>query len=499
MRSARSRSAALSRFADGVANPLLRIGDLTRNTFQNTGYAPQFKTIERNQLEWAYQGSWICSLAVDIIAEDMTREGVDIFCDSAELPDEINRQFDDLRVWDSVCDAIKWSRLYGGAIAVMLIDGDDVSKPLGLIQKGAFKGIAVFDRWQLDQTQGEVVQELGPAFGKPQYYRVLAGSSEISFSGPIHHSRVIRFEGRRLPYNLRQAYCGWGASVLEPLLSLVSAFDLATSGVSQLLSKAYLRYYKVEGLRDILTNAQAREGFLKQMDIMREFQGIEGLTIGDITDDFQTLSYTFTGIPEILLQIGQQISGAIGVPLVRLFGQSPVGFNSTGESDLRTYYDNVKHDQDSELRPGLKRIMSAMYQSATGKAPGKDFTFEFKSLWQMTNEQKAAAAQSMTASIISALQADAITPAIALRELRSLSDTVGIFASISDEDIETANEMDNGMMPPDPKGAVNGNEQGVPGAGEDPAARGVVQEAPPEGSPAGGADRKALQAGDRPD
>ena len=40
-----------------------------------------------------------------------------------------------------------WGRLYGGAIAVMLIDGQDVESPLDMktIGKGQFKGFYVYD------------------------------------------------------------------------------------------------------------------------------------------------------------------------------------------------------------------------------------------------------------------------------------------------------------------------------------------------------------------
>lgn len=468
------------RFADGVSNALLRVGQNTPNTFQKTRYVPEFKSLERNQLEWAYQGSWICGLAVDIIAEDMTREGVDIKASDPTVVDKINTQMDDLGVWNSLCDAIKWSRLYGGSIAVMLIDGDDMSTPLGKIRPGSFKGLCVLDRWQIDPTLGSTVQTLGADFGKPEYYTIIAGSSEISIpSQRVHYSRVIRFEGRRLPYNLRRAYGGWGASILETVFDRISMFDLATEGAAQLLSKAYLRYYKVEGLRDILTNDLAAKGFLKQMDYIRMFQGIEGMTIGDSSDDFQTMQYTFTGIPEVMLQIGQQISGAIGVPLVRLFGQSPTGFNSTGESDLRTYYDNVKHDQDSDLRPGMKRLLNVMYESEMGTPPADDFSFEFKSLWQMTNEQKAQAATGMAGAIIQALQADAITPSVAMKELRKLSDVIGLFSSITDEDIDEAEEADNGLMPPTFGGLNEGQiENGVSGADENGEPKPLVPKAP---------------------
>lgn len=486
----RARAAASQRFVDGVMNPLLRVGQWAGNTFSATTYRPQFQTIKRQELEWAYQGSWMCGLAVDIVAEDMTREGIELTCEDPALADRIDRVLELTRAWDGICDAIKWSRLYGGAIAVMLIDGDDMSTPLGQVRPGSFKGLCVLDRWQVDVT-GETVQELGPSFGKPKYYKPLSGTSEITFeTGRIHHSRVLRFEGRRLPFYLRQAYQGWGASILENLFDRIKMYDLASSGAAQLLSKAYLRYYKVEGLRDILTNDVARKGFLKQMDIMREFQGIEGLTIGDTTDDFQTLQYTFTGIPEIMLQIGQQISGAIGVPLVRLFGQSPAGFNSTGESDLRIYYDNVKHDQDTDLRPGLTRLLDVIHQSVTGRTPGSDFGFEFRSLWQMTNEQKGQAAQTMSQAIIGALGANAITPSIAMRELRKLSDIVGVFSTITDEDVKEAEEADTGLLPPTVEDMTNGNNGGtVQGGHEVEADRGVVSQAPSPDSEAGPLDR----------
>lgn len=491
MRSA-SAMVAKRRFSDGVFNPLLRMG--TQNTFQATTYKPKYQTIQRQELEWAYQGSWICGLAVDIVAEDMTREGIDIKADDPAVIDALNAMLDDCRVWDGICDALKWSRLYGGAIAVMMIDGEDMSQPLGVVRKDTFRGLTVFDRWQIEAST-QTVQTLGPDFGQPEFYTILSGASEIdTVQGlRVHHSRVLRFEGRRLPYNLRRAYQGWGSSILEPIFDRVEMFDLASQGTAQLLSKAYLRYYRVKGLREILTNDMAREGFLAQMDYMRAFQGIEGMTIGDTEDDFQTLQYTFTGIPEVLLQFGQQISGAIGVPLVRLFGQSPVGFNSTGESDLRIYYDNVRHDQDTDLRPGLKRLLNVMYESATGAKPGRDLLFEFRSLWQMTNEQKAQAAQTLTGSIIAALQADAIPVSVALKELRKLSDTIGLFASITDEDIEAAEDADTGMMPPDvslgPDGiglmeGLNGGQQeegeeGLSGANGLGEGRAVVPKATP--------------------
>lgn len=167
---------------------------------------------------------------------------------------------------------------------------------------------------------------------------------------------------------------------------------------------------------------------------------------------FQTMTYTFTGLPEVLLQFAQQISGATGIPLVRLFGQSPVGFNSTGESDIRLYYDNTKQQQEKMLRPGLKKILNVIYMSVTGHAPDKDFNFDFRPLWQMTNEQKGAYATAMVGAIVQALQSESIPLPNAMKELKKLSPTIGLFSSITEEDIDEAEKQENELMPPEAGG-----------------------------------------------
>ena len=449
----------VNKFADGIANPLMRVGTSTNNIFsQATSYQPQFGTLNRQQLEWQYQSSWMSALAVDIVAEDMTREGIDLRTDDPDTADKINEAIDDYGVMDSLCEAIKWARLYGGAIAVMMIDGQDTSKPLTSVPKGAFKGLCVFDRWQLDSVVDDLDQELGENFGKPKFYRIISANSDVQFQKPIHHSRVIRLDGRKVPFYLRQSYQGWGASIIEPAMAQIQGFDLATQSVTQLISKSYLRYYKVEGLRDILTNELASKGFMNQMEYVRKFQTFEGLTLGDKNDEFQTFSYSFSGLPDVLVQLGQQVSGAFGIPLVRLFGQSPAGLNSTGESDLRNYYDNVKKQQKTMLRSGVKRLLNVIFESVTGSLPPADFRFEFRSLWQMSQLERSQVAMQTAQTVSDAYDRGLLDLPNALKELKSLSDVVGVFASITDEDIETAMEMENEQMPPMPE-EMNGEIQ----------------------------------------
>ncbi|MDE9558111.1 DUF1073 domain-containing protein, partial [Xenorhabdus bovienii] len=134
-------------------------------------------------------------------------------------------------------------------------------------------------------------------------------------------------------------------------------FDTATVGTTQLIHKAHLRTYSIEGLRNVLAvGGDMEKGLMKHLDMIREFQTIEGMTLMDSKDVFATHSYSFAGIADVILRFAEQVSGATGIPLVRLFGQSPSGF-STGDGDLENYYSRVNTLQERRLRRPLRWLL----------------------------------------------------------------------------------------------------------------------------------------------
>ena len=163
-------------------------------------------------------------------------------------------------------------------------------------------------------------------------------------------------EGNDLPYYQRQAEMGWGMSVVETFHDRLVAFDSVTLGMAQLVYKAHLRSLKMKDLRkNIATGGKPFEAALAQVDMIRRFQSNEGLTLLDAEDDMSAISYTFSGLSDVIIQMSQQIAGAIDMPIVKLFGMSPSGF-STGETDLRSYNDNIHLAQERDLRHPMEVI-----------------------------------------------------------------------------------------------------------------------------------------------
>lgn len=434
-------SPATARTGDSFANFQSRLGYGTDNQSSGGSYQVDYISRNRQLLDSMYRSSWVCGQAVDVVAEDMTRAGVTI--NSALSPDEneaIQGSMESLGLWNQLSDTIKWGRLYGGAIGVLLLDGQDMATPLRLetIGRGQFKGILPLDRWMVQPSLQNLVKEFGPALGLPKFYDVVADSMALPRMR-IHYSRVIRIDGQDLPYFQRIAENLWGQSVLERLYDRLLAFDSTTQGAAQLVYKAHLRTLKVDGLREILAmGGPALRALVENVEMIRRMQTNEGLTVVDGKDEFETHQYAFSGLDSLLLQFGQQLSGALQIPLVRLFGQSPAGLNSSGESDLRTYYDNIKQQQERRMRSPIGLVLDVTCRSELGKPLPPGTTHEFNPLWQLSDVEKADVAQKIGETVANALDAGLIDRATGMKELSTSSHITGVFSAITNEHIAEA-------------------------------------------------------------
>lgn len=463
---------------DSFQNVNQRIGRGAGTPMDSASY--NFSYIGRNRtiLEAAYRTSWIVGKAVDAPAEDMTKAGI-VLHSNMKPEDEaaVYAAYRDLLIGQEIANAIRWSRLYGGAIAVMMIDGQDMSTPLRLdtITQGKFKGLWVLDRWVAQPDMSRIIKTLGPDFGLPEYYFVGSDQAQgITDRKEIHYSRVLRFTGIPLPYYQRSQEMLWGESVVERIWDRILAFDSTTSGAAQLVFKAHLRTIRVKGYRSaVAAGGPFFEGVMAQFENMRMFQNIEGLTVLDAEDEFETHSYNFAGIDDVLTQMGNQICGGLEIPRVRMFGESPGGLGSNGDGELRTYYDETGKKQETHLRRPTGLVLDVLCRSVTGKPPPPGFTFGFAPLWQMSDKEKAEIAKTTGEAVSGAYGQSLLTQKAGMQELKNSSRITGIFSNITDQDIAAAEDVI-----PDPvetaKEMAEATNVGEGGEGDDASAPGAT-------------------------
>ena len=457
-----AKGAKTSSTVDSFVNFAHNLGVGADNALSSASYGFNPITRNRTQLEWMHRGSWLAGIVVDSVADDMTSAGIkhkgSVKPDDIEKIDECATS---LGIWNTLNDTIKWSRLYGGGLAVILIDGQDPETPLRLntIRKDQFRGLLSLDRWMVEPSLMDLVTEYGPNLGNPKYYRVTGQAPALS-GVKIHYTRCLRLEGIRLPYWQRLMENLWGLSVLERMYDRMIAFDSATTGAAQLVYKSYLRTLKVKDMRELVAaGGDALNGLTRYVDMMRRFQGIEGMTVIDAEDDFTADSHSaFAGLSDALGHFELQCSGAAEIPMVRLFGQSPAGF-STGDTDLRNYYDRIKAQQEKELRVDVTKIYRCIAAS-NGIALPDGYGIEFNSLWQLGEDIKATIAGQDMDTISKAEESGIIDRATALKELRQSSHVTGRFTNITEEMIREA-ETEGPPMPEGDEGEESSTQNEI--------------------------------------
>ena len=407
------------------------IGTNNTSTFGEFGFNPVTRIWL--ELEYAYRGTGLAALAVDLPAEDMCRAGITIEGAEETDHDVLQEAIIDLGIWNSLMETLKWSRLYGGAVAYIMVDGQDPSTPLNLdtVQEGQFRGLMPLSRWQLNVTVNDVITDLGPDFGLPKYYDIIADRDLTGTFIKVHHSRVIRFIGIDLPFHQAITENGWGESILERIWDKLIAFEAATTGASQMLAKAHLRTLKIDGYRAIVAaGGDIMDGLKEQVNYMRITQSTESMSIIDKEDDFQTDTYSFGGIEALLDKFGEQIAGILQIPVTRLFGASPGGMNATGDSDLTTYYDNLSRMQEMRLRKPWNKILDVLYCSTLGTKPPKGTRFRFNNLYSLNESEIADVATKTVDTLATAVEKNIISNDEAREELRQVSYRLGLFGKL---------------------------------------------------------------------
>lgn len=423
---------------DAFSNPLFRLGFGSQAPTEATSHPTVRLTENYAILDSLYRNSWLAQNIVDTIPDDMLREWYEI--DGDISPDELAlvRRFERLyNLREKIGEGLKYGRLYGGAVGLLLIRGqeDELEEPLclGAVLPDAFGGIHIFDRWTGVQAGSELIDDISDSeFGLPKYYTINAQNGTLK----VHHSRVIRFIGRELPYLERITEMYWGASELEAVYQELVYFESVVGNMANLTFQANVSTMEVQNLDQLFSIGAVEQqrrfwNVIQNQSVLRSNFGVQLVNKGDKIENHP---YNFGGLSEVYQSICQNLSGATHIPQTKLFGRSPSGLNSTGESDMRNYYDYIDSLRQSRLRGVLEKILPVLCVSVLGYIPNGT-EIRFPPLWTPTAEELAKTNAVRTDTVISAFQAGLIDLATAKAELKNCE---SMFSSLDDAEIENS-------------------------------------------------------------
>lgn len=421
--------------SDGWNNVYKGIGQKRDITTSTSYQFTQLKSILRNELNALYTKNWIAAKAVDIPIDDATKDKREIQIENPNDLEVYKLALNAFNVDGKIKDLFKWSKVFGSAVIVIVSDDAKMSEPFNveMMKKGNLKNIAVLDRFDIEIVNIDK-NPLSPRYLMPESY-CINQSSEV-----IHYTRVIQIDGVNTTNYNRELLNGFGLSLYEKIIPEIMNATLSPQLMINLLTQSNIDVFKIAGLNDALTDGNDDLVMKRLETIMTGKSIFNGISL-DKEDEYTNISKTFAGLKDINTEFYQVVCGAVDIPYSRFMGATSTGLNSTGEGDLKNYYDKVVSVQ-RDMYQVYDLIDKVLQMHLFGKLID-GFKWEFPSLFQMSDEQL---------SIIN--NRDAQTKEIYLRngvitEIEAKANLVEnpmfptITAESFEEDKETLNDLDN--------------------------------------------------------
>lgn len=387
---------------DGYVNLLNRYG-----TKQDNSEAYKFErepVIPDMQLTGLYEGNGLFSKIIDTPAEEALKHGFDLNLKSDELNAFVEDALDDLEWEEKAATAIKWARLYGGALIVMLIDdGRGLEEPVDWEHIRSIDELRVYERsivqpdyaslYQQDYG-GKGVGNRVSKFGQPEYYYV----SSIYGSFKVHESRCLVFRNGVLPEQTSNAtYLFWGMPEYVRIRRALRETVTAHTDSVKLLERSVQAIYSMKGLASLLTTDDGENQVLKRLQLVDTSRGLlNSIAIDSEGEQYDFKTFQFSGVKDVIDATCNMLSALTNIPQTILFGRSPAGMNATGDSDFESYYNFVEKIQRLMLKRNLRTLLDVVFRAgiASGDvAEEPDYKLEFKPLWSLSDTEQAAVDQ----------------------------------------------------------------------------------------------------------
>ena len=375
----------------------------------NSGMMPQASFLGYSALQQISQNGLIRA-CIETVTDDLTRAGIDLQRDGEpEYPNEVVDRLADLqaemrrlKVQEKLHEAAGLCGYMGGSF--IYIDTGEANPEM----------------LQAPLTVSEASTELAPDKPlrfividpiniTPGYYNSSNPLEEDYFTPrtwyvlgrEIHASRLIRIVANEVPTLLKPAYNFLGLAQAQILWDYVMHFNECRISAQRLLNKFSLTVMKT----DMFNRLLAPEGTAELDNRVKYFvknRSNDGVVVIDKeAEDLVKLETPLGGATDIVRQALEILAAMNRTPAVKLLGISPSGFNATGESDIRNYYDHIASLQNKMLRPAIEQIVRLL-QVKLFRSIDHSVTFDFSPLSE-TDRAATATTQKMLVDMYAVL------------------------------------------------------------------------------------------------
>ncbi len=219
------------------------------------------------------------------------------------------------------------------------------------------------------------------------------GIKEATFY--VHESRLLVFPGTAVSNRARVDARGWGDSIFTRVDEVLSQYSQTWGGVANLMSQLHIDVLKMSGLAIGMAGGdKGSKGnpLTARARTINMTKSIARMLVIDAEEEFERATASLAGVNETLQEFAVRLAAAADMPVTLLMGTSPGGMNSTGESDIRFFYDRIGARQKRHLLPILRRLYRLVMLSKEGPTDGEEpemWNLKFNPLRQLSELEQA--------------------------------------------------------------------------------------------------------------
>ena len=419
--------------ADGYVNLMNRYGT-SKDPAEHYHFERE-PDIPDDVLTMVYEGNGLFAKIIDTPAEEAIKHGFTLKDVSDQNVEDFYVEALDELDWEEIAmTAIRWARLFGGSIAVMLInDGGRLEDPLNWRNIKSIDDIRVYERAivqpdyqsMYSYDPSDPFRTRGSRLGMPEFYQVTSRYGNFT----VHDSRCLVFQNGILPENATNSlYQLWGIPEYVRIRRALKDAELAHESAPKLLDRSVQAIYKMQGLSSLLATEQGENQVLRRLQVIDMARGmLNSLVIDADGEDYDFKTFQFNGITDVVSASCNMLSAITSIPQTILFGQGVGGMSSTDDTSMENYYNYVERIQKRMLRSNLRYLLSIIFQAGlyTGEVDEvPKINVEFNPLWSLTDteqadlDQKKAATQLTKAQTVQAyVSMEAIDPSEVRKKL----------------------------------------------------------------------------------
>lgn len=389
---------------------------------------------------------------IQTVSDDLSRKWIKIDgCDDPQKLEILENELKKLHIKDLFHKAVTTTGYMGGAFIFIDTGEDDLTLPLAIndlsaeLKEGSKVKFVVVDPVNVSPIEYNCINPLRDDYMQPRMWQVLGKR--------VHASRLLSFVENQPPMLLKPNYNFLGIPQAQILWDYVMHFNQTRASTARLLEKISLLVVQTD-MDAVLSDEHGIELFDAKMEFLERYRNNDSVFVCDKeSEGVMNVQTTIAGCTDVVRQSLELIACINRTPAVKLLGISPSGFNATGESDLKNYYDYISSKQEL-YREQIQTIINVIQLCEFGNIDPA-ITFKFEPL----NEENKAS-QAMTAQTkIGALTQLVDRQAMSAEELRTaVREDEDLGLSFLDEEMpeELENATQTDLMTDDPS-AQQGN------------------------------------------